>query len=657
MPLTNQSRVPLQVQLSVAAPFSAPSDVTVRSGETVDVEVRFTPEVTGVVEGTLTFDGASISLRGEGVSPLTCTPPSTCTSARFDADSLGCIVEPLADDTACGSAAECVTSGLCRSGQCVGDAARCADDGNACTREVCLVGVGCTSADVSTECVTTADPCLVPVCNPATGCATAPVADGTPCGDVTCTTANLCIEGTCRVVTPPDGFACTPASPCQSPGVCRNQVCDAPPSPTPLTPRWSITPSGTTFRFNGVNDAAGNWYWVECTTSFTRGPGPAHLCTASSRTNAGAPRFSTEVPVGTLGGAVTPQLPWPNTQLLAAGLFVFWAAEGTVAAVDMATGALRWTRDVEPSLHQAEVRALAEDGRGALWVEHVGQTTNAEYWLLTVLDVSTGLVRFARPLNGRASPVVLDDRGNAYVSYDSQPPLHTRDVASYDPLGARRFVVSAPFNWNGAEVFVDGQLLGNSEDGFTALGGAAPHPARATGGLVSGTMVAIDTTSRFFLGRHIGCGTACGSARDSVVAQDATGVQWTTAGSDLLPMPSLFLTQSNDVLFLAYDTRASTPEPFLVPETTLIQRTLAGQTVMQCPLNDAHAMLGFNGRSVAVARSGATSTGPGGSGGRTAMFIDSSGMSVDFYDVGAIGLAAHGWVAPRGMPSGVGRAR
>jgi len=132
----------------------------------------------------------------------------------------------------------CTANDRCEDGVCTPGKAKQCDDGNACTKDVCLPASGCTQTDddgapcdddnpctlsdlckaggcepgIPKKCKS-GDPCVLAACNILTGkCKFKPMPDGVPCDDGTaCTKSDACLTGTClgKVVDCDDGNTCT----------------------------------------------------------------------------------------------------------------------------------------------------------------------------------------------------------------------------------------------------------------------------------------------------------------------------------------------------------------------------------------------------------------------------------------------------------------
>lgn len=232
--LTNTSRATTTFTLHVDAPFETDGTVTLAAGEAQTTPVTFVPRQPGAVSGSLRITAAdavpaAVALTGEGLAPPACVTPWSCWEAHLEAGQ--CVTEKRPDGTACTET--CLSSATCRNGVCVGEALACADDGDACTVELCSAGQGCHA--VARRCAPSSNPCKVARCDARLGCVEDDATDGVFCGPSRgCDGASVCISGQCVVRVLPDGAACGAASPCQSAGRCSGGVC-AQPAPTPLS--------------------------------------------------------------------------------------------------------------------------------------------------------------------------------------------------------------------------------------------------------------------------------------------------------------------------------------------------------------------------------------------------------------------------------------
>src|SRR5581483_3025142 len=133
--------------------------------------------------------------------PQSCDDHDPCTEDRCEGES--CSHTPV-DGPPCDDGDPCTRSDHCRAGRCVGVPVACADDGFACTDNVCVAGE-CTNVPIDSRCVGD-DSCAHAVCAPAraggdpTGCADDPdPLDGAECAeDGDACTSDLCGDGVCR---------------------------------------------------------------------------------------------------------------------------------------------------------------------------------------------------------------------------------------------------------------------------------------------------------------------------------------------------------------------------------------------------------------------------------------------------------------------------
>jgi len=118
-------------------------------------------------------------------TPIVCDDGIPCT---IDVCINGrCASFPVPDGTACPSPSSCYVDGVCVNGACTpGTPVVCPPDGNPCTTEICMPGVGCVH-------VPNALPCD----------------DGNPC-----TINDVCVNGVCKgtLVQCPPGESCHPAT-------------------------------------------------------------------------------------------------------------------------------------------------------------------------------------------------------------------------------------------------------------------------------------------------------------------------------------------------------------------------------------------------------------------------------------------------------------
>ncbi len=183
----------------------------------------------------------------------------TCTLEECVAGE-GCSFKPAEDGVACGDGDVCTDETTCSGGKCQGGkTATCPPDGNPCTADTCVTGLGCTyeamadgaACDDGSKCTTpdqctdgecvgqiavacspTEDFCSPNVCDPATGvCFPEPVDDGKVCNDENpCTVKDVCSAGVCLGVAlncPDDDDVCTVAVCDPGPGKCVQAPADS----------------------------------------------------------------------------------------------------------------------------------------------------------------------------------------------------------------------------------------------------------------------------------------------------------------------------------------------------------------------------------------------------------------------------------------------
>lgn len=236
--VTNTSRVSVDFTLQADAPFDTGPMLTLAAGEARSTPVSFIPRRPGAASSALrisTPDATplSVTLTGEGLAPPTCATPWSCWEAHLEQGQ--CVTEKRPDGTAC--AETCLSGAACRNGVCVGEALTCADDGDACTVELCSAAVGCHA--VARRCAPPSNPCKVARCDARLGCVEDDATDGVFCGaERGCGAASVCISGQCVVRPLPDGAACGSESPCQSTGRCSGGQCTQQ-AATPLRPMFT----------------------------------------------------------------------------------------------------------------------------------------------------------------------------------------------------------------------------------------------------------------------------------------------------------------------------------------------------------------------------------------------------------------------------------
>ena len=319
------------------APFSGDFPQRVPPGETL-LTVRFTPTDAGVLLGRLVASAPDVAPAGLEVQAVSqavpgCASGDDCHLARFDPLDGGCVEEPLPDGTTCHPGTRCLTGASCQAGRCVGTPVRC-DDGNACTVDVCSPETGCEHLP--------APPCpgdgvcSVGQCRPDAGCGLGPAPDGTRCGPLqTCVTAQVCIEGACVLRQPAEGSVCEEASPCSDQGRCQASACVHQQPPWTLQPRWAYDSLATGNPDAGLSPQQYHDFVLEPSGELTLGGFfTSQVLLRANTTAVRAPSGARRCILwnGRLVCADYPSLP-----------------NGKVTALDLATGAIRWSYDARVS--------------------------------------------------------------------------------------------------------------------------------------------------------------------------------------------------------------------------------------------------------------------------------------------------------------------
>ena len=402
LPLVLQatSRLDVEVEAQVDAPFAVPAVVTVLGGAEVTLTVTFlAQDVPAESTVRLTAQGVTLEVpvRGVGVRPPRCVPSAPCRVSRYLLDEDRCEESLAAEGAACQPQSDCLERGECRSGACVGVPRAC-DDGDACTVDGCAEGQGC--VHTPRVCPAPTVPCRVATCDPTSGCGEAQAPDFTLCGTADCDAGSFCESGACRTLPTPDGFPCAPQTPCQPRGTCQAHVCERPDAgdlvPAFTLPLPAAPPSGG----GGLVVAQGNAYAVLCGD----GPWPGldagaadagRACAVWSWTGTGFDRFA--VPTQD-GGARA-------VRMAGSGRGLVWG-DGRLEVHAQAGGAALGA--LEPGGACGPL-GVAQDGRGAYWVAAARDGGAA---LVRVDDA--GVAELA-PLPDGADVVALDELGDVWT--------------------------------------------------------------------------------------------------------------------------------------------------------------------------------------------------------------------------------------------------
>ncbi len=286
---------------------------------------------------------------------------------------------------------------------------------------------------------------------------------------------------------------------------------------------------------------------------------------------------------------------------------------------------------------------------------------------LARVDLSTGAVKGETPLSGLARGLAVDGAGIAYTRRWADPQRRsdpqrgtTFFLEGFEPTGARRFSVptaewAVPVMALGAQVVladdsvrstVDGRVLQNANSNHdTSL---RPDEGNGTRGLGPG--VGSDGGSRFRLGRSL---IDLVGSPSVLLHVDSSGNRVALPSADAVNASELYLTTAAEALCITES----------LTETRVRQVHAAGLEVMSCPLIDDAPAPG--GAEVGRLRLGRAT-------GFTGRVLAAWSIGEDcpvcgrwtpprlaFYDLGrqAPGVAASGWVGPRGTPGGTQRAR
>lgn len=518
----NRGRGAALLSFSAQGRFSVtPEVLDVRGGSTGEVRVTFHPlergEATGLLEASGVDRVAPVVLSGEGVQEEACVASSPCMTAVFDPERAACVETPVSDGAACASPSTCVPQGQCISGVCKGNLDTC-DDGNKCTTDACAMAEGCVHFDASDECPASDDACQAPVCDPKMGCGLVEVADGTPCGASDCNRADLCMAGTCTSVAVPEGAACGAESPCQAKGVCRAKACDQPVA-SKLQEAWHYeVPPPFQLQFQGVADALGNLYAVEC---FNGGDYAASECRVLSFHANGVLRFRVALP---LQAWQTPGRVEP-LQLLAGNVFVFSPNPAELFAVSATDGHLLWQWPelgdgvVQPG--RISLQAMAAGSDGSLWV-----VANRDYpekpqplppteRVLSVFNATDGALRWSHTQTDRVGEsIVLDasNRGYLTVGGSGDSTAAGRVLQAYSSTGPLRWSRTVPIAaravFNGRIELANGKTLATADgadkwlsDWLIERADELMHsPLMTTGGIFEPMFLLIDDAEAAFTG-------------------------------------------------------------------------------------------------------------------------------------------------------------
>lgn len=508
--LSNRSRATRTVQLEVAPPFELVDgrELTLHGGASSTVHLRFAPDREGAFEGSLRVtvesDELKVPLVANAETAPDCQPSSPCRQTAFDPVSGSCVEAALAEGAECTPESACIVNAHCIHDACIGEALSC-DDGNVCTIDACEPTSGCVHHEPEDACAAPSDPCKVAYCDPVLGCSTTDAVDGTACGDADCETAQVCIGGTCKTAAVPEGAVCAKATPCQSAGICHDNVCVQGPSGT-MTAAWTYAaPPQNSIQmwlvFLGVADAAENLYWGECRTTNCNGPGCPSACDLVSATRDGAIRWRVAaLPTSDLG------LQTPTHQLVAGSTLITLLGGSIVEARSLSDGALLWSHDfttefwhsIYDTVNGKKVNGMILSVPSAdatqVVVPFAGFVTGAESTELAdsfavAFDLQTGATNWQVTLRGEATSSAIDEQGNFYVSSrlrDERGAVVAYKLESWTRQGTERWIQNS--GRLGDLAVADGLVLVDGLEAFDAANGAARWsiPGISSTALISG---------------------------------------------------------------------------------------------------------------------------------------------------------------------------
>ena len=204
---------------------------------TIDIGVPIpdvgTPDAGTVIDtGTVTPDTGSTVDTGpvDAGKPKECEQDADCANAfpnapacrvaLCDVDKGKCKLDPAPDGLVCAPADECQAESTCLAGACIDGAAVSCDDGNACTKDKCKKGEGCTHEAKGGFCddgdaCTLDDECVDGAC----------VGTAKTCDDGNLCTDDGCVDGGC--VSTPNNAACDDGNLCTVNDACAGGSCAA----------------------------------------------------------------------------------------------------------------------------------------------------------------------------------------------------------------------------------------------------------------------------------------------------------------------------------------------------------------------------------------------------------------------------------------------
>ncbi|WP_373047766.1 PQQ-binding-like beta-propeller repeat protein [Vulgatibacter sp.] len=620
---TGFTKIP--ITLSITGHFSMRRGrEVIDRGEVRRLWVRFNPAFAGPQTGVLTMEiggeTRQVLLSGTAENPPPCNPSAACRAVEFDPVSGTCTESVLPDDAPCTSGNLCQVDERCLDGLCVGEAKFCGD-GNVCTADACDPARGCVHVDQTAGCPQPANPCEVPICDPDDGCGVADAVEGTLCGPADCKLAFVCLGGECEEIGEDllEGTTCIDEC---GEGTCEAGECERPDNDR-LEQLWSYQPpQGSELLFPGINDGAGQLYWIERDAAAV-----THLVSATS---GGIIRYRAPA----AGGAPVSErgLVLEDAMALVAG-----ADEAQVTGHLTRDGSSPWRRDLQPSIDElftcpctvADGSLTRSESGRAFYAANVSAVGESPAGFVAMLRTGSGEVAWTQQLEGPIGTPIADEAGNLYVLVEQGAGAAV--LLSLAPDGSERWRIDTALDatpllaWDGVVLQAIDRLL-SAEDGdpvgrlqFTAAHGASPL-AGSAGSWAFTTTAEGNLIARAFNPERVGTAT--------------TGLFVTPLGTP--PLWSEPILTRRDSALLSTSTRGDDGT-----WTPLLREILPdGDEKRTCEL-------GISGTVT-----GATSLRAG----KWVVRTDEEGVAkLRAYELPLADPASTGWVHPLGSPAGGGR--
>lgn len=227
-----------ELEGDAAADFGAvlPGANSVAGGATLSLTLQLSPLSAGRKTASLLvtaddFRPLTISLTGRADEPRVCDDDNACTEDTFDFESGRCRSTPVEVTRSCDDDNACTAESYCSGGECRGVAVVCPPASTACATALCTAEDGCVEIPDDTQC-DDGDPCTEDRCVLGVGCRSTVALNGTPCGPVgQCDVSMLCADGVCQPFEVPDGAFCVDNDACTTNPRCEAGACVADPAP------------------------------------------------------------------------------------------------------------------------------------------------------------------------------------------------------------------------------------------------------------------------------------------------------------------------------------------------------------------------------------------------------------------------------------------